>query len=1266
MIQDPSNTQFLSQGGSQVHEPHTSASFLTNEGEAVFSLATNVGNILVVKLPPLGIQGIATQHELRLASMMQRLWTGLVPSMIRGGHEASDASLSLCIHPMQNDLLIFSICRDHKIRVWSCVSYECIMVSDVLEHVPDSTDLQSVPARNHMIRKSLTGNDANTLLLAVYLGFEDRSQFCVFQPVLQDGQYSLLSVASVFIHNDNLVDFSLTNTQIWAVFTTTQGETVVKYTSFEDSDAGWKPVVLSSLNTSDVPIPPYQDPAEAYVQFLFHESGFSLQAISKTLNIYQQSVDSRLGSNVLQQAVICAMENEVQKEVGGYELPLEEYYQLQLKCWKKFCSNCSQYQEVISKPAGILVDSNTGLVGLVKRSNLSLLRPSDAMEHLYLSPGNGCTAVDLSGAPLYSDDPLISKDILTIGECVRLVRQNISADMKSGFQYDIFQSESPENIALQIAGGLFVESSADTSQSTQTASQFIQDLQNRIQGLMEPVRVLSSLLGCIDVSEGQPEALSMEEPFLDAGRHLTCSHLFASENSAVILSEILKQSSLLRYQFCRDLLVLLYLMQKMGQRISLNKECISSLQTDLIPKTSTYLLAYHSMYWTCCCQASQPETNTIESSLRQFTALEITESSAISGAQYSDSSSGSLVELFLHGIGGTQLRCALATSGHIGQESNETWNGVILPSIGVLARLVWPISSSFLFCEFLLGKCQFPQLQEYIRLLNGWCDWNASSRQFILGQCYLNSDEPYKAVDCFQLAAHGVANEEFLLDKLIQTDDGDTRALQIIYYLKVLRLLEQFNVPNLVISLAKTALSMADSKNRNIPTLWSKIFKHHLELGHNQEAYVAMTANPDPVRRKDCLRQFIVVLFERCQLQQLCEFPYIDLEDEVVSIVESRARSVDLMLQNYYEFLYAFHVYRGNYRKAGSVMYEYGLRAGREVPGIQGLQKQAKCYLSAINSLHLVDPNYAWIVKPISLEQDPVDIAGMSPKRSYDGEPIEYSKFKKQVKVVELKDLQKEYMLVSARLKLFQFDHTTGLMTGPSLSADETVSLLVQAGLFDTAISICGTFHLSYNNVFDALSSKCIRISPISSDSDAWNWLSANDTSHLHATTEIRARELAWRLLESYLEKLDSSGKDGYHKVVVNKLLSLGVPLPAWIVHSYKRVNAAELLRLYINYDLLEEATYLSVEYIDAVLGKGKEYFGLRTGLQAASTSVWLPYTAMDQLLNALRESETDSHFQNLYHKLNDKLKAYINTVEIVSKDMEDTARRRAKHAIMQ
>ena len=81
-----------------------------------------------------------------------------------------------------------------------------------------------------------------------------------------------------------------------------------------------------------------------------------------------------------------------------------------------------------------------------------------------------------------------------------------------------------------------------------------------------------------------------------------------------------------------------------------------------------------------------------------------------------------------------------------------------------------------------------------------------------------------------------------------------------------------------------------------------------MKLDHYEKAYDAMVANPDKSRRKDSLRQFVVTLFERKQFKQLAYFPYIDMFEDLEQIIESRARSVDLSVNNYYDFLYSFHV----------------------------------------------------------------------------------------------------------------------------------------------------------------------------------------------------------------------------------------------------------------------------------------------------------------------------------------------------------------------
>merc|ERR1712203_1197412 len=83
---------------------------------------------------------------------------------------------------------------------------------------------------------------------------------------------------------------------------------------------------------------------------------------------------------------------------------------------------------------------------------------------------------------------------------------------------------------------------------------------------------------------------------------------------------------------------------------------------------------------------------------------------------------------------------------------------------------------------------------------------------------------------------------------------------------------------------------------------------------------------------------------------------------------------------------------------------------------------------------------------------------------------------------------------------------------------------------------------------------------------------------------------------------------------------SLGASFPAWIITSFKETNPAELLHLYLAHGYVLLAAVLAVEYIEAALGNGKEYFGFSNALHATSAPIWLPFNLFDQLLLELKE----------------------------------------------
>ena len=68
-------------------------------------------------------------------------------------------------------------------------------------------------------------------------------------------------------------------------------------------------------------------------------------------------------------------------------------------------------------------------------------------------------------------------------------------------------------------------------------------------------------------------------------------------------------------------------------------------------------------------------------------------------------------------------------------------------------------------------------------------------------------------------------------------------------------------------------------------------------------------------------------------------------------------------------FVEVSHPFPPTFFSAARMMYERALRLSLEVPGLRSLQQQAQSYLAALNSLYLVQPEYAWIVKPVLRQQ---------------------------------------------------------------------------------------------------------------------------------------------------------------------------------------------------------------------------------------------------------------------------------------------------------
>ena len=96
-------------------------------------------------------------------------------------------------------------------------------------------------------------------------------------------------------------------------------------------------------------------------------------------------------------------------------------------------------------------------------------------------------------------------------------------------------------------------------------------------------------------------------------------------------------------------------------------------------------------------------------------------------------------------------------------------------------------------------------------------------------------------------------------------------------------------------------------------------------------------------------------------------------------------------------------------------------------------------------------------------------------RRLIAGEFIEFP-VAKQVEILKLSDIEQEYALVHARLRLLQHrPDVAQLVTSQAHSTPaQTVTQLVAAEMYDTAVSICRLFALPMTSVFEGLASRCV------------------------------------------------------------------------------------------------------------------------------------------------------------------------------------------------
>ncbi|KAK1326210.1 hypothetical protein QJS10_CPA01g00465 [Acorus calamus] len=386
--------------------------------------------------------------------------------------------------------------------------------------------------------------------------------------------------------------------------------------------------------------------------------------------------------------------------------------------------------------------------------------------------------------------------------------------------------------------------------------------------------------------------------------------------------------------------------------------------------------------------------------------------------------------------------------------------------------------------------------------------------------------------------------------------------------------------------------------------LWANVFKFSLDLNNYRDAYCAIISNPDEDSKTICLRRFINVLCERGATKIMCdgELPFVGLIEKVEQELVWKAERSDVSAKpNPYKLLYAFEMHRNNWRKAAGYMYQYYTRLRKETntrelqQPYSEFQERLESLSAAINALQLVHPAYAWIE---SQHEDYFSVDQHSPNkrtRKFVEEDNTLQAHRLQY-CIDIEKMEEECVLTSAQFHLLMTNEKVPFMGCQSLS--NLVDVLIQTNLYDMAFTVVIKFlrgsSLKRNDGH-------VHTPLLTYSEDE----TIGHTDVIHSVQHFKGDH--WELLELYLEKYKKL--HSRLPVIVAETLLHSDPqleLPLWLVHMFKgsrsvpswgmagqESDPATLFRLYVNYGRYTEATNLLLEYIDSLASLVELSFGL-------------------------------------------------------------------------
>jgi hypothetical protein len=534
------------------------------------------------------------------------------------------------------------------------------------------------------------------------------------------------------------------------------------------------------------------------------------------------------------------------------------------------------------------------------------------------------------------------------------------------------------------------------------------------------------------------------------------------------------------------------------------------------------------------------------------------------------------------------------------------------------------------------------------------------STLYLRGKILLHMDENDKAHDLFLKASTGFANN-FIVDEsllnIMKLSRLDVTNLEQ-YYKHIINIFEVKKLHQQIVNFTKYAIELYMDKR--ILTIEEKAevdyfrklkFLHNLELRNFDEAYSSLVYFSDPKMRVYLLRQFVASLVNAGEILKLCSYSYTGMEDEFENTLHFKIRNSSIKKliyskaygdqssfvtkyspePDYCKILFSYYTFKGNFRDAAHVMYNYYRLLSGILSKIKPdeklkftiLKEQSQSLLTVINSLNLINEKSRYIMIKHSDEDNEYTT---NAKKRRKIQVADDEKSRQGVDIIHFSDIKKEYLFSLAKLDYVDYDIE---------DIEVAVSKYLEDKKYDAAVTLAESWSISSSHLFEKLASECI--------------INLENYGNVFNAEALNEQSRAWKQLEEYLKMYENSENySQYLKVTMETLFLLDqqIELPKWFIEQYKKKYTEDAVRIYLKYNRIEEATNLLIyqcqKYIESCL--------------PSKTRIWISYALLDQVKFALKEKIKDIKFEKLkFEKFKLGYNKYDSDVDSDSEENSDT-----------